>query len=230
MGGPVRGATRRAAGQAAAAFAEMMAHVPVGEAERGALWRQMTAPNRHYHDAGHLADLWRLHRAYGAEVDLARPEDTSLIACAIAYHDAVVVGGACDNERRSAEQWMADRAAMPEADRLWVAETILATADHMGSGAAICGEAGRRARARQWMLDLDLASLGLPWPQFTANTARLRQEASHLDDAQWRGALGCFFSRLGASPTIYRLPPLHDRLERQARENIERCLDKVAAG
>ena len=211
---------------AALVFEAMMAHVPVDSARRRALWQRMTAPDRHYHDGRHLSDMWRLHERFAQRAGFDPVWSTRLVASSIAYHDAVHVAGRLDNEIRSAELWLADSQAggiAPE-DRAWVAQTIRATADHLG---AVADEEDEGARLRRWVLDLDLASLGASASQFEDNTRRLRLEAMSMDETAWRRSLRRFMTHLAESRVIFRSPPLFEAFEAQARRNIEACLSRL---
>ncbi len=212
-----------------AAFCEMMAFVPVDEAARRSLWARMTESGRHYHDAGHLAALWRLHRRLGPAAGFGSGRSAVLLASAIAYHDAVCVPGRTDNEAQSAALWMraSGTGSMEPEDRAWVADTISASADHLAAGET-CGD-DEAGRLRQWFLDLDLASLGADPAVFEANTAKLRREASMTDDEAWARGLRRFMTRLDGSAAIYRSPSLRALFEEPARRNIRACLGSLAA-
>ncbi len=204
-------------------FADLLARLPVSAATREVLAARMTAPGRHYHGAGHLAVLWARHRSFGAAAGLGDAATGRLIACAIAYHDAVYDATRRDNEARSAALWRAaaGEAGLPEGEVEWVAGTILATADHLGYRPAP-GEPGEAARL--WMLDLDLTPLGEAPEDFARNTALLRKEYRHLDEASWEAGRRVFLAGLRAWPRLYRTPVLAAAFEAAARRNIAREL------
>ena len=106
-------------------------------------------------------------------------------------------------------------------ERRWVAETIHATADHLGyapktDGAALPIE----ERARLWVLDLDLTPLGEEWSEFEANSERLRAEDAGRAGAE-AGRLR-FLAHIAAYPRIYRTPVIAHRFESAARRNLSR--------
>ena len=206
-------------------FAALLTRVPLSEGAKSELAAMMATDDRHYHDISHLALLWRRHRLYAAAEGLDAPAIETLIACAIAYHDCVYARGRRDNEARSADVWMRASADAPlrEADRRWVAETILATADHLAYPAP-AADAPLRERARVWVLDLDLTPLGEADADFDRNTELLRLEVPHLTEAQYdAGRLG-FLRKFSAAPRVYRTPTLAARFEAQARANFARQL------
>ncbi len=216
------------------AFDDLLAHLPVDEAAKAELAATMRSKNRIYHSFEHLGILWSRHRLYGGGEGLWTQELDAPIACAIAYHDSVYDAGRSDNERRSAEFWL--RASVDcgvrKTDRDWVADSIVATRDHLGYRPEIemshdLGEngAGRlRERARLWILDLDLTPLGEPPEIFDRNTAALRRESSHLGDAEWATANRKFLRRLFDAPRIFRSASLNAIFEAPARRNIARAL------
>ena len=211
-------------------YAELLAHVPVSDSLKVELSAKMSAPNRFYHGIGHLAQLWRTHRSYAVEEGLTSPEIERLLACAIAFHDCVFDSSRRDNEAFSAKFWMRASVGSPldAADRLWVAETILATRDHLGYDAAKRVEntavARLRERARIWALDLDLTPLGRSPAEFDLDTALLRSEAAQMTDAEWEAGRLSFFRRTAQAPQIFRSPTLAAIFEAPARSNLARYL------
>lgn len=197
-------------------LADLFTHLPLPNGARLALAVRMAEPGRHYHDAGHLALLWSRHRAYAPSAGLGDATTARLMACAIAYHDAVYDPKRRDNEARSAALWReaAGETRLPEAEIEWVAGTILATADHFGH------RLEPDDVARLFMLDLDLTPLGEAPEVFDHNTALLRAEYAHLDDAQWAAGRRAFLARLQAMPHLYRTPVIAEAFEAQARRNI----------
>ena len=188
---------------------------------RAELVRLMGAPERHYHGIGHLGVLWSRHRRFSPGTQFATAEASRLVACAVAFHDAVYDPLRSDNETRSAALWRQAVPAGLTADQVaWVAETIEATADHL----AFSDAATEAGQLRLWMLDLDLTPLGERPSVFLRNSHALRREFAALDDAQWHRQRTAFLGALQAAPQIYRSPPLAAAFEQQARENIAQAL------
>ena len=117
----------------------------------------------------------------------------------------------------------------------WVAGTIEATADHLASARATLAEGALGAtspllaRARLWVLDLDLSPLGEPPAAFARNTGLLRLERPDLGDAAWRRLLRAFLARLHAAPLLYRTPAVGAAFEERAKANIARALSGLKA-
>jgi predicted metal-dependent HD superfamily phosphohydrolase len=209
---------------------DLFDRVPLGDDAKASLLAKMSAPDRHYHGVEHLRSLWRRHREHATRAGLATPTIERMIACAIAYHDCVYDARRRDNEHRSAEVWLRDsegNAAMSADERAWVAETIRATQDHLAYRPEPPDDLDVATRARLWMLDIDLTSLGESPDVFARNTALLRREAAHLADPEWRAGQRAFLRRCLDAPRIYRTPVLFALYERRARDNLARYLTEI---
>lgn len=204
---------------------DLFSHVPLDDRAKAELFQAMSGPTRSYHGIGHLETLWRRHRQYAEGAGLSSPDITTLVACAIAFHDSVYEPGRDDNEERSAQNWLRASAgsSIPEEDRLWVAQTIRATGDHLGYKPDLApGDPRRLAReqARLWVLDLDLTPLGETPEIFEENTRRLRLESPTKTQAQWVEGLCAFHRHFLAAAHIYRTPALARIFEARARVNL----------
>lgn len=202
-------------------LAPILALVPVPDAAKAALRARLAEPSRHYHGTAHIALLWQRHLAHGIGLSVQAPPWHTLLACAIAYHDAIYDAARRDNEARSAELWRAAAPALPPDQVAWVADTILATANHLAARPA-SGMAPDAWAARQWMLDLDLTPLGEAPDIFDANSAALRREFAHLPDAEWTAGRAAFLRSIAAVPRLFRTPALHEQYEAAARANFAR--------
>lgn len=211
------------------AIHDLLAAVPVPPRAKLHLLACMAEPHRHYHGISHLDVLWRRHRSLWSFSGLDEALDRR-IACAIAFHDSVFEFGAKDNEIRSAEFWLCASAesALSEAERSWVADTIVATADH---DAARCDLRDPLARARQWLLDLDLSPLGENCDDFDTNVALLRAEAMSLTDDEWEISLRRSLQHFAGMQPLYRSDiiarlfsePAKRNFDRQLRLSAQRC-------
>ncbi|UPY38855.1 hypothetical protein [Sediminicoccus sp. KRV36] len=206
----------------------LLAELPILPAAREDLRRRLAAPGRHYHGVDHVGLMWRRHLEFGVGMSVRLPPWHQLIACAIAFHDAVHDPRRLDNEAASAALWLAAAPALPPEDVAWVAGTIRATADHL----AACpnGLSAEAWAARAWLLDLDLTPLGEVPRVFAANTRRLRRECRHLSDAEWRLRNIGFLTRKAAAREIYRSAPLRKAFDARARANIREALAQAGLG
>lgn len=209
------------------AAADLLRRLPILPAARRDLCRRLTGPDRRYHGLAHVTLLWLRHRRLGRGTVFRSPRCDRLLACAIAYHDAIYQAGRPDNEVASAQLWrhharIARR--LPRADIDWVAETILATADHWAQD----GDHTLLGRARLWMLDLDLTPLGEPAARFVRNTALLRQEYGHLSDAAWNEGRRAFLRGIAGHARLFRTPvTAMARFEARARANLDAALAEI---
>jgi predicted metal-dependent HD superfamily phosphohydrolase len=201
----------------------VLALVPVSDGAKAELRAKLAGADRHYHGAAHVALLWERHLAFGRGVVREAPWHQWL-ACAIAYHDAVYDASRKDNEARSAVMWQDARPDLPWEGIAWVTGTILATANHLAA-APEAGMAEDAWAARAWMLDLDFTPLGEAPAVFDANTAALRQEFSHLSDAQWAAGRAAFLRGISRAPVLFRTPVLRGAFEAAARANFARELE-----
>jgi predicted metal-dependent HD superfamily phosphohydrolase len=136
---------------------------------------------------------------------------------AIWFHDAIYDATASDNEAQSAalavdrlraEGWPEDRVQL-------VARIVLDTKGHVPSVPAAAP-----------VLDLDLASLALPWDEFKANTAAIRAEFAHVADEPFRQNRVAWAQRMLQKPRLY-WTPFGERLEATARQNLEHTLREL---
>lgn len=206
-----------------AALDTLLDCVPVSDAMRAELRARLQEPSRSYHNARHVTLLWTRHLRYGAGLVVTTEPWHRLIACAIAFHDAIHDPRRSDNEAASAALWRHARPALGPDEVEWVAETIAATAGHLVA-VPTPGMPEAAWSARLWMLDLDLTPLAEHPAEFAANTRRLRHEAAHLSDTEWDAARLDFLRRIAAAPRLFRSDALATAFERRARNNIARQL------
>ena len=202
--------------------------LPISDIAKADLARRMGDPSRHYHTVDHLELLWSRHRKYGEMAEVHDASIDRLIAFAVAYHDVVYVGGAADNEARSADLWLevgAELKDLEEIDRLWVADTIRATANHLEAPLPDMNDA--RQRARQWVLDLDLTPLGEAAAIFDRNMELLVAELPHISPNEQHAGLIAAIRRFAAARPLYRSPAIANVFDARAHYNFQRHLGKV---
>lgn len=161
--------------------------------------------HRRYHTLGHIDDcLERFDRVCGLLPD---PDAVEL---ALWFHDAIFDADARDNERRSARYYLDhSTGATPRLQR-HVCSMILASTHGWLLFDADLG----------YMLDIDLAGFGHPWPKFRSTTDVVRAEYTHLTDAQFAVGMSSFFGVLLARPSIFRTETFRRACETTARDNI----------
>lgn len=168
------------------------------------LTRLYLEPHRHYHSLEHVAAM--LHAGRDFPLD-----DVQVMA--VWFHDAIYDPRSKTNEEDSAE--LAGRLlagnGWPAEKIVRVQRIVLDTKRHEPT------VAGAEA-----VLDLDLMSLALPWPEFTRNTDRIRAEYAHVADEPFRAGRAAFFATMLARPRLF-FTPFGKRLEAPARANLQRA-------
>ena len=179
-----------------------------------ASWSQ---PHRHYHCVAHLRDVL-------AAVDelAAYADDTDAVRLAAWYHDSVY-DGRPDDEERSA------RRAETELSRLGVraglvdevARLVRLTVTHDPAAGDHNGEV---------LSDADLSALAVGPEAYRRNTAAIRSEYAHIDDAVFaKGRLQVLAALLEA-PAVFRTEAGRQRWEAPARQNMLAEMADLQAG
>ncbi|MEQ1706844.1 MAG: hypothetical protein ABL864_00755 [Terricaulis sp.] len=165
-------------------------------------WR---APQRKYHDQGHLT--WLLDEADGRAPASKEPR---FVGFAIWFHDAIYEPGRSDNEARSAG-WA--RAALADdpilANR--VAQVIEMTKNHW-EGQAL-GDAAL-------FLDMDIAILGAARNIYRDYARGVRQEFAQFPDAVYGTGRCTFLDSACARARLFRTDYYESLLASQARANM----------
>jgi predicted metal-dependent HD superfamily phosphohydrolase len=188
------------------AWRDLGAAAPSGLFER--LVMAWSEPQRHYHTRQHLDEC--LAHFDGARALAARPGE---VAIALWFHDAVYALKGKDNERRSAEWAVAalreagvDAAAIARVEAL-----IMAT----------CHDAIPRDADAQLLVDIDLAILGADPARFAEYDAQVAAEYAWVPRFVYRFKRRQVLRTFLARPALYQTPYFRERLEAQARRNLE---------
>jgi predicted metal-dependent HD superfamily phosphohydrolase len=187
---------------------------PDGASVYATLAAALGAPNRHYHTLDHIRDCVEWVDRIASL--LAQPDAVEL---GLWFHDTILDPGAADNERRSAELFVACSVGASPSFRHRVARLILATA-HLAATAY---------DDRAYIVDIDLAGLAAPWDDFMQKGDLLRREFADQDDAAYYGAQVRFLRRLLDRRWIYATRHFRAGHEADARANLERLLALRAA-
>jgi len=193
-------------------------HIGPDALDPGPLYADLVArygePHRRYHTLGHIDDC--LERFDRVRALLPDPDAVEL---ALWFHDVIFDGDARDNERRSARYYL-DHAtgATPRFQRHVCSMILASTHSGLSSGADL-----------GYMLDIDLAGFGHPWPSFRQTTDVVRAEYPHLSDAEFAASMSGFFAVLMSRPSIFRTDAFRSACETTARANIEALRAEWAA-
>ena len=186
-------------------------------------------PARGYHDWSHIVDmLTKLDRL----THLATRPD--LIAAAIFWHDSVFITRAPDGSARPDPENVHDSAALfaahsrfPEKEAAAIRDMILATAQHLSARPEKEHYAGF-ARDLDLFLDLDLSSLGAPWPAFEQNLERLRFEYGWVPEPLFcLGRLQMIETFAARGDALYRRDETRNLWSARARENLARAQEEL---
>ena len=176
-----------------------------------ALLARYTEPHRHYHTLRHLEACFAHFDAVRHEA-IHAPE----IELALWFHDAVYEIRAANNELHSAD---------------WAHDVLL--------GAGVDAEAAQRVHAlvmatchntlprtpdQQILLDVDLAILGAPTPQFDAYEAQVRAEYASVPEPAFRSGRRRILEQFLARERIFLTAHFNSRYEAQARANLRRSI------
>ena len=169
-----------------------------------------SAPERHYHNLEHLAEMFRVIDRLSAHV-----EEPAALHLAIWFHDAVYDSRAKDNERRSGELAvdLLGPIGVPASTIERVVSMIWATA-HTADGTPPA------LRDTRVLLDADLAILGASEERYARYAADIRKEYSWVPERDYRAGRAAVLERFLASPRIYHTQIMFDEGEQRARENL----------
>jgi predicted metal-dependent HD superfamily phosphohydrolase len=168
--------------------------------------------HRHYHSLRHIE-----HCLGVFEQCKSLLQNSDAVELAIWFHDVILESGRHDNEARSAQLYLELSAGVQhEGMRRLVERLIMATLHDGGS---------LEDADSFYLVDIDLSSFGLPWPEFLRDSLDLRAENPHLCDAEYHLNQTGFQRGLLARPRFYLSDFFFERLEKQARANLARYFD-----
>ena len=173
-----------------------------------------TAVDRHYHSAAHIAHCL-------AELEIAATfiPNPDPIELSLWFHDAVYDSHSATNEADSA-QWAADFLTGCQADPALTDEVvalILATRH----------QPGELTLPEQWMVDIDLSSLGAEPEQWAADDRAIRREYAWVPEAIFREKRAAILRGFLERPTIYATDYFREKYEAQARLNLASAIQKL---
>jgi len=175
-----------------------------------------TEVHRHYHTLEHL-DACLEQLALAQSLAAHRGE----VALALWFHDAVYAIAAADNEHKSAD-WARDalrRAGVAEVVAQRVHALVMVT----------CHSVAPTTNDEKLLLDIALSILGMPASRFARYERQVRSEYRQVPEAQFRDRRINILQQFLARPHIYHTIDFRDRLEAQARANLQRSIDRLRA-
>ena len=183
------------------------------------LLRAYAAPERAYHDLEHLEEVldWSLG------LPLA-PERLRPLQIALFYHDAVYDPRRQDNEEASAALAQRELRQVGYDQIATVAELILATRHLQPPDPLPGGSATGDSPLQDWMVDVDLSILGAEPARFFRYHEDVRREYAWVPELLYRHQRAQVLRGFLNRARIYRTDYFHERLERQARQNLQAAL------
>lgn len=197
------------------------AHCNVEPAQVYGLWQDIAIryneTGRAYHTLNHLQQLFSQFEHIKHKL-----QQPSIIALALFYHDIVYEPTRNDNELKSAEyaQAVLDN-YLNDAQIKRVYHLILMTAEHELND--------KKDTDAAYLLDMDLSVLGASWPEYEQYAKSVRQEYAHVAKVAYRLGRTEVLKGLLAHPRLYLTDYYYQRLEDQARKNIQREITALAA-
>jgi predicted metal-dependent HD superfamily phosphohydrolase len=171
-------------------------------------------PQRVYHSFQHIQCCLSL---FDQISHLMKNPDA--VELAIWFHDAIYQLGASDNEQLSADLFLNLTDGLFEDNiRETVYQHIMAT----------CHTSAQITDLdTQLMVDIDLSSFGLPWPDFLRDSKKVRQEMGHICDAEYYQKQIAFQQCLLRRPSFFYSDYFIEHYEAQARSNLAKLFELV---
>ena len=168
-------------------------------------------PGRHYHTPNHIDHCLRQFDQAAQLIN-----DPDAVEMSIWFHDLVYDTNAMDNEQKSAQRFLELAGnAMDSEFKTKVHDIIMVTV-HPGLP---------MNEDQKFMVDIDLSSFGLPWDYMVDDSRAVRNEFPHLSDTEFFPRQRAFLESLLSRDYFYFTEFFRSRLEKRARENIQRYLD-----
>lgn len=185
-----------------------------------ALWQDIAMryneTQRVYHSLQHIRQLFGQFEQVKHHLN-----EPHIIALALFYHDVIYTPTCVNNELKSAEYAVEALSSYLTAEQCqYIYSLIMMTARHQIADIDEWSDKSRESDAA-YLLDMDLSILGASWSEYQQYAQAVRQEYAHVLDADYRVGRISVLKGLLAHPTLY-LTDYYERLEKQARENIQR--------
>ena len=185
------------------------------------LWQDIAMrynePQRAYHSLQHIQQLF-------GQFDQVKDNlhEPHIIALALLYHDVIYEPTRSDNELKSAEYAVESLTGYLNAEQCQhIYALIMMTASHQVDKWSNKAKEREKYSDAAYLLDMDLSILGSSWSEYEHYAHAVRQEYAHVSDDDYRVGRMAVLKELLAHPTLYLTDYYYERLEKQARKNIE---------
>ncbi len=186
------------------------------EQQAGSLWTELenhyTEKHRKYHNLEHVADLLGLAELYREHLS-----DYDVLRYAIWFHDIIYKPRSKNNEKESAafvEKALDNTSLSPERVKR-ISSLVSATASH----SVVAHDADL-----YWFLDFDLSILGSPAEKYLEYSQQIREEFKVYPGFLYRMGRKKVLRYFLEKPRIYHTEEMYDRLEDDARKNLNKEL------
>ncbi len=179
-------------------------------------------PQRRYHTATHLTEMFRALEELGAAGEVGA-DDERLARLAAWWHDAVYDPAAGDNEERSAQLALAALTRLglrPDAVATVVA-LVRMTADHVATDPPPLTRA---------LHDADLWILAAPPTRYAAYAAQVREEYAAVPDDAFAAGRAAILTDLVARDRLYLTDHARRGWTERARSNVHREVARLRPG
>ena len=185
------------------------------------LWQDIAMrynePQRAYHSLQHIQQLFGQYDQVKGNL-----HEPHIIALAIYYHDVIYEPTRSDNELKSAEYAVESLTGYLNAEQCQhIYALIMMTASHQVDKWSNETKEREKYSDAAYLLDMDLSILGSSWSEYEHYAHAVRQEYAHVSDDDYRVGRMAVLKELLAHPTLYLTDYYYERLEIQARKNIE---------
>ena len=172
-------------------------------------------PHRAYHTVQHINECLQL-LDWASDSAPSFASQYPALEIALWYHDVVYLPQGSNNERRSADRAIAFLQANGGTPaQIELVESLIMATCHLEP------KPNEGTELTHWMIDIDLAILGVNPQRFLQYNEQIRQEYDWVSPAEYctrrQEALAQFLRR----PVIYQSALFQEHFESQARENLE---------
>lgn len=182
------------------------------------LWEELvsfyTDEHRYYHSLSHLENVFLRLKEVRELIS-----DWDVILFSLFYHDIIYDVEKADNEEQSAclaEERLL-QLQVPVAKIQQCREQILATKKHDFHSDP----------DTNYFTDADLSILGQDWESYQAYSRNVRKEYAVFPDAVYNAGRTKVLEHFLQMDRIFKTDYFHDRLEKQAKENMQREIEEI---
>ena len=192
--------------------------LPGAHTDGGAVYeeiaRRYAEPHRRYHTGSHIEFCLRQFDRASGHMDNA-----DAVELALWFHDLIYDTDAADNELKSAQRFLETGEDQLDSDLCRVVYDLILVTIHSTLPAR---------PDEKYVVDIDLSSFGLPWPEFKRDSVSVREEFAHVPDAEFFPKQIRFLNALLARPSFYFTAFFRERQEKTAQENIRRYIEELS--